>query len=93
MANGCDSGNVTCIRNYIFAHYNGQPGVTQTGTDQGNAIGSIQGLPGDPITAFQITTPVNAHNASLHGFEFNIQNAFGNTGFGVAANYTWSSPA
>jgi TonB-dependent receptor len=89
VANGCASGNVACIRNYIFANYNGQPGVTRTSYDpQGNALGSIQGLPGDPITAFAITTPVNAHNASLHGFEFNVQNAFGNTGFGVAANYT-----
>ncbi len=85
----CPTADVTCIRNYIFAHYNGQPGVTQTGTDSnGNATGSIQGQPGDPVTPFAITVPVNAHNASLHGFEFNIQNAFGNTGFGVAANYT-----
>ena len=85
----CPGADVTCIRNYIFAHYNGQPGVTQTGTDSlGNATGSIKGQPGDPITNFAITVPVNAHNASLHGFEFNVQNAFGNTGLGVAANYT-----
>ena len=85
----CGSADVTCIRNYIFAHYNGQPGVTQTGTDSlGNATGSIQGQPGNPTTTFAITVPVNAHNASLHGFEFNVQNEFGHTGLGVAANYT-----
>ena len=85
----CPTADVTCIRNYIFAHYNGQPGVTQTGTDsQGNATGSIKGQAGDPVTNFAITVPVNAHNASLHGFEFNVQNAFGNTGLGIAANYT-----
>jgi TonB-dependent receptor len=85
----CGSSDVTCIRDYIFAHYNGQPGVTQTGTDSnGHATGSIKGQPGDPITPFAITTPVNAHNASLHGFEFNVQNEFGNSGFGFAANYT-----
>jgi len=89
LANGCASGDTTCIRNYIFAHYNGQPGVTQTGVDSnGNAVGAINGLSGDPITNFAITTPVNAHNASLHGLEFNMQNEFGNSGFGVAANYT-----
>ena len=90
IANGCDSGNTTCIRNYIFTHYDGQPGVTKNATpdSNGNLTGSIQGQPGDPITSFSITTPVNAHNASLHGFEFNVQNALGNTGFGVAANYT-----
>ena len=86
----CPTADVTCIRNYIFSHFDGQPGVTKApGTDsQGNLTGSIVGQPGDPITNFAITTPVNAHNASLHGFEFNIQNAFGNTGFGVSANYT-----
>jgi len=89
LANGCTTADTTCIRNYIFSHYNGQPGVTQTGVDSlGNATGTITGVPGDPITNFTITTPVNAHNASLHGFEFNIQNAFGNTGFGIAANWT-----
>ena len=85
----CPTADVTCIRNYIFAHYNGQPGVTQTGTDsQGNATGNIVGQPGDPVTNFAITEPVNAHNASLHGFEFNVQSALGNTGFGASANYT-----
>ena len=89
LANGCTTADTTCIRNYIFSHYNGQPGVTQTGTDTlGNATGTIIGQPSDPIANFRITTPVNAHNASVKGFEFNIQSALGNTGFGVAANYT-----
>ncbi len=89
LANGCATADTTCIRNYIFSHYNGQPGVTQTGVDSiGNATGTISGVSGDPVTNFRINTPVNAHNASLHGFEFNIQNAFGNSGFGIAANYT-----
>ncbi len=89
LANGCTVADTTCIRNYIFSHYNGQPGVTQTGVDTlGNATGTISGVAGNPVTNFTITTPVNAHNASLHGFEFNVQNAFGNSGFGIAANYT-----
>ena len=46
------------------------------------------GQSGDPITNFKINTPVNNRSASLHGFEFNIQNAFGSSGFGVGANYT-----
>ena len=89
LANGCTTADTTCIRNYIFAHYNGQPGVVAGPVDSnGNTTGTITGVPGNPITNFTITVPVNAHNASLHGFEFNIQNAFGNSGFGVAANYT-----
>ncbi len=89
VGNGCASTDLTCIRNYIFAHYNGQPGVTQTGTDaNGNATGTISGVTGNPVLPFAINIPVNGPNASLHGFEFNVQNAFGNSGFGVAANYT-----
>jgi TonB-dependent receptor len=89
VANSCPTADITCIRNYIFAHYDGQPGVTKTGTDpQGNSTGLIVAQPTDPVLQFKIATPVNQHNASLHGFEFNIQNAFGNSGFGIGANYT-----
>jgi TonB-dependent receptor len=89
VTNSCPTADITCVRNYIFAHYDGQPGVTKTGTDpQGNSTGIIVAQPTDPILTFKIATPVNQHNAALHGFEFNIQNAFGNSGFGVGANYT-----
>src|SRR5205814_7250012 len=38
---------------------------------------------------FQITTPTNSNQtATIHGWEFNIQHSFWNTGFGVIANYT-----
>ena len=89
LANGCTTTDTTCIRNYIFSHYNGQPGVTAGPPDTlGNATGTIVGQGADPVANFRITVPVNNQDASLHGFEFNIQNAFGNSGFGVGANYT-----
>ncbi|HET6431979.1 TonB-dependent receptor [Dyella sp.] len=89
LANGCLQSDVVCIRNYIFANYNGQPGVTQTGTDNtGNATGTIVGQPGDPVANFRITTPANQQSASLDGWEFNIQHLLGQSGFGVSANYT-----
>jgi TonB-dependent receptor len=89
VTNSCPTADVTCIRNYIFANYDGKPGVTKTGTDpQGNSTGIIVAQPTDPIVQFKIATPVNQHTASLHGFEFNIQNAFGNSGFGMGVNYT-----
>jgi TonB-dependent receptor len=85
----CATTDLQCIRNYIFTNYNGQPGVTQTGTDTtGNPTGTITGQPGDPTLTFRINTPVNQHSASLRGFEFNVQNSFGNSGFGVGVNYT-----
>ena len=90
LANGCAVADTTCLRNYIFSHFNGQPGVTQTGVgfDRATPTGTIVGQSGDPVTNFRINTPVNNRSASLHGFEFNVQNAFGNSGFGVGANYT-----
>jgi TonB-dependent receptor len=89
IASGCGAGEVVCIRNYIFANHDGDPGVEQTGVDdQGNAEGTIAGLPGDPIAVFGITTPANQRSASLDGWEINLQHVFGESGFGLAANYT-----
>jgi TonB-dependent receptor len=88
-AGGCATTDLQCIRNYIFNNYAGQPGVTKGPNDTGgNPTGTITGQSGDPTLTFRINTPVNQHSASLRGFEFNVQNAFGNSGFGVSANYT-----
>ncbi|MEK8033964.1 TonB-dependent receptor [Ideonella sp. DXS29W] len=87
---GCTDSDLTCIRNYIFANYNGTRGVTQTGTDgNGNAVGTIAGQSDDPIATFQITTYSNQHKARLYGVELNWQHMFGSTGFGVSSNYTY----
>ncbi|HEY5850478.1 MAG TPA: TonB-dependent receptor, partial [Lysobacter sp.] len=89
LANGCAQADVVCIRNYILGNFNGQPGVTATGTDvNGNATGTINGLASDPLANFRITTPANKQDSTLDGWEFNVQHVFGETGFGVAANYT-----
>lgn len=88
VANGCSNLDRQCISDYIYNNFNGQPGVTMTGTKNGHPVGTINALAADPALVFKINTPVNQHFASLHGFEFNIQNAFGNSGFGVGANYT-----
>lgn len=89
LANGCANSDVVCIRNYIFSNFNGQPGVAATGTDSnGNYTGTITGQPGDPLANFRITTPANTKSSRLDGWEFNFQYVFGQTGFGLAANYT-----
>jgi TonB-dependent receptor len=89
VTTGACGSDLTCIRNYIFANYNGQPGVTQTGFDaNGNRTGTIVGQPGDPIANFRINVPANQKSAELDGWEFNIQHLFGESGFGLSANYT-----
>ncbi|WP_229408376.1 TonB-dependent receptor [Massilia yuzhufengensis] len=86
---GCVATDLTCIRNYILRNFNGRPGVTR-GTDDatGNATGTIIGQPNDPIANFQITSYSNQKAARLRGLELNVQHMFGNSGFGVSANYT-----
>jgi TonB-dependent receptor len=89
IASGCVAGDVVCIRNYIFRNRNGAPGVTRGPDDaNGNATGTIVGQPNDPITNFRITAPANQQSASLDGWEMNIQHVFGDSGFGLSANYT-----
>lgn len=41
----------------------------------------------DPLD-FTLTVPVNSENATIDGFELAIQHMFGESGFGVIANYT-----
>ncbi|WP_149196559.1 TonB-dependent receptor [Luteimonas suaedae] len=89
LASGCAASDMVCIRNYIFTNHDGDPGVVRAGTDdQGNATGTIEGLPGDPTANFAITSPANQRSASLDGWELNLQHVFAQSGFGVSANYT-----
>jgi TonB-dependent receptor len=88
VTSGC--GTEACIRTYILTNFAGSPGVTVTGTDaSGNPTGTIVGQPGDPVATFDITTYSNQKKAKLNGLELNLQHMFGNSGFGVSANYTY----
>ncbi len=90
LANGCSNADTTCIRNYIFRNHPTAPGVTPGKPDaSGNETGTIVGQPGDPIAKFQITTFANQKKADLKGAEINVQHMFGNSGFGISANYTY----
>lgn len=42
----------------------------------------------DPLLIFINGKPSNNRSANIYGFEFAVQHFFGDTGFGVAANYT-----
>ena len=44
--------------------------------------------PTDPVAMFDITRLVNGEEREADGFEFAIQHLFGDTGFGMQANYT-----
>ena len=42
----------------------------------------------DPLYTFNVSTPINNKEAKIHGYEFGGQYFFGDSGFGVLANYT-----
>ncbi len=42
----------------------------------------------DPLMEYEFSTTVNNREAKLYGAEFAVQHFFGDTGFGVQANYT-----
>ena len=92
VASGCTQGAIDfrgCVRNYIFENYAGTPGVVQTGVGtDGQPLGTIAGLPGDPLAVFRVTVPVNKESSQLDGWELNVQHMFGGSGFGMSANYT-----
>ena len=70
------------IRAYIAANYPDSVIVQGTQT-------LILSLPEDPLLNFEITTPTNSdQTATLHGWEFNVQHNFWDTGFGAILNYT-----
>ncbi len=48
----------------------------------------ISGEADDPLYTFAVRRPVNQEKAKIHGWELGGQYFFGDTGFGVQANYT-----
>jgi len=68
--------------------------VDYTGTDaqnlwlQGGATRDVVSNDSDPAYEFRTAVPNNGREAKIHGAEFAVQHFFGDTGFGVQANYT-----
>jgi TonB-dependent receptor len=52
---------------------------------------TFTGQPGDPLVIWDITAPSNANRTQIHGFELAAQHLFGDSGFGIQAN--WSVPS
>ncbi|MET0289560.1 MAG: TonB-dependent receptor [Pseudoxanthomonas sp.] len=48
----------------------------------------LTGTADDPLYLFDISRPVNQNKANIHGWELGGQYFFGETGFGIYANYT-----
>lgn len=61
---------------------------TQAFRDEIERTYDVNATAADPLYMFSSTHPVNNREAKIHGFEAAIQHFFGETGFGVSANYT-----
>ena len=82
----------TEIENDVILDVNGNPlldpssrYVPTTGTEVAIPVSS---QPGDPEALFAVTRPLNTDSREADGFELAVQHIFGETGFGLQANYT-----
>ena len=67
------------IYNYIVANY---PGTL-------DGMGQVTGQPDDDLVSFRTTGPIVSDRTHwFRGLEFAVQHMFGDSGFGVIANYT-----
>ncbi len=80
------------MRDWICQNYGGTPEVRDCAIDAGTGFlsGFIDGIAGqDPAMVFRINAPANASGSeTVDGWELAVQHFFGDTGFGVNANYT-----
>ena len=59
------------------------------GVDAASPTPSITGVAGrDGVSPFSLTVPVNSEEIEVDGWEINVQHNFGESGFGIIANYT-----
>jgi len=76
------------MRQWIYDNYG--PSESVYLNDSGFIV--IEGVAGDPLLNFTINAPSNSANEQGYkGVELTAQHIFGDTGFGVIANYTFSS--
>jgi TonB-dependent receptor len=75
------------LNQYYAENYANEPGVVITG-DGEEAEVVVTGLEGDPVAIFDVTIPVNQRETQVRGWELMAQHAFGESGFGLQANYT-----
>lgn len=64
--------------------------IRDNNPDQWGALVGFHGCTADGFCDYSVSRPYNAGSATIKGFNLNYQQPFGETGFGVAANYTYA---
>tara|TARA_R110002153_G_scaffold6556_30_gene30206 strand:+ start:12707 stop:15784 length:3078 start_codon:yes stop_codon:yes gene_type:complete len=77
----------TAIRDYIIANNPSDPYIVPANDDLGIQA-QIFGNPSDGDVNITFTQPFNSGSKSADGIELTVQHMFGDSGFGIFANYT-----
>ncbi|MDJ0657089.1 MAG: TonB-dependent receptor [Xanthomonadales bacterium] len=74
----------------VLLDVNGNPLTNPEGRFDASTIPStpVVSQPTDPVAIFDVTRLVNGAEREVDGFEIAVQHLFGDTGFGMQANYT-----
>ena len=62
--------------------------LPQSYVDEIAGLYDVSGNSADPLMQFRVTQPINNDQAHIDGWEFAVQNFFGDSGFGIAGSYT-----
>ncbi|MGV6806764.1 MAG: TonB-dependent receptor, partial [bacterium] len=78
------------VTNETILDVNGDPLLTPEARFDPNQVPStaVTSQPGDPEAVFEVSRLTNGGQREVDGFEIAIQHMFGDTGFGMQANYT-----
>ena len=75
------------LNTYYAENFANESGVSVTGEGDETEV-VVTGTALDPIAIFDVTIPINQRETKVQGWEFMLQHAFGESGFGMQANYT-----
>jgi TonB-dependent receptor len=81
---------VTDVVNDVFLDDNGNPLLDPVGRFDPTIIPNlpVTSQPGDPEAIFAFSRPLNSAERTVDGWEIAVQHMFGDSGFGMQANYT-----
>lgn len=80
----------TDVEQDVLLDANGNPLLNPEGRFDSSAVPTVPvtSQPGDPVAVWDITRLVNGDSREVDGWEIAVQHLFGDSGFGMQANYT-----
>lgn len=85
IASGISATDEQALNDYVLAAYQANPALHQYIAENGFWIRATDS---DPLITWTVNRPVNDKSTVIDGLELAVQHWFGESGFGVQANYT-----